>query len=134
MCKGSVIADYFVDATDGMELQISFAKYGMPVFHEPGIDPSSCVICVRDGTVVTLENIPIEVQRQYSIAGEVMATFKDTGDGDHDLITLVDGSAIALSEFAARGVNVYVGVRAINRDEVLERDDALAFDEQLVLA
>lgn len=57
-----------------------------------------------------------------------MATFLDTGDNSYDMLKFVNGTTIALDEFADHGIEAYVGAMpaAGEAEDITEQNDVLA--------
>lgn len=100
MCKASITAKKVVDAKAGESYSIGISDHGLPAFHPPGQSTDECVACVKNGTRLTFEKLPVDVQAKYAIASSVSGTFVDTGDDDADHLELDDGTIFSLYDLA----------------------------------
>jgi hypothetical protein len=116
MCKASLWAVHHTIARVGETHSIGTSSHGLPALHPQGQDPKSCIVCVPDRTVLTLQNIPIELQKRYNVGSSATGMFRDTGDDQHDMLDIA-GQRAYLSEFANKGVTAFVGAVAIAGDD-----------------
>jgi len=117
MCKYSALTKKTVDARPGQTLEIGTVdssdvggqrKFGM--FHEKGTPATACAVCVKDKTIITLTNIPADVQAEHRIGSQEVATLIDRNDRVQDMMffhsTQIEEPLLA---FADRGIQAYVG-------------------------
>lgn len=113
MCKASLWAKHHEMARQGETHAIGISEHGLPALHPVGADPKQCITCVPDKTVLTLSNIPPDLQKKFGVGNSAVVAFVDTGDNKHDMLN-VSGRQVVLGEFADKGILAYVGVHAID--------------------
>lgn len=111
MCKSSRTAKKTVDVKKGETYGVGVASDGYASLHPPGETAMSCVACVKDGTTMTLENIPARIQKAYGIGSTAVVMFGQTAEGSHDRMVTESGRPIGLDVFVDSGVTVYIGVK-----------------------
>ena len=116
MCKASLYAQHHTLAKEGETYAIGTSSHGLPAFHEPSVSPTSCIVCVTDGKLVSLGNIPSHLQTKHGIGESATATFVDTGDDRSDMLRLLTGRSVDLREFAGHGVTAYIGLSGVADD------------------
>lgn len=109
MCKASIGAERTVDAVHGQTLGIGVSTHGLAAFHAPGVPATNCVVCVKDGTIITLSSIPPKLQLEFDVGERAVAMFIDKGDNKHDAIAFENGKEVRLYRFLNSGVYVYIG-------------------------
>ncbi len=125
MCKGSAAARRWTNATQGQNLEIGMSAHGLASFHEKDTQVNQAVICVLDGTQITLKSIPLDLQKKHGIGAMALARFIDTGDDKQDFVQFANGIKAPLSDFADKGITAYVGVL----DDVAPIDPAAGVEE-----
>lgn len=105
------------------------SSHNLAAVHPVGTPPAEAIVCVKNGTTLTLSGIPQELQTEHGIGASEMVEFVDTGDNRQDLLRFEDGREISLRTFANTGVSVYVGVKPIKlsaRPNVRAKRDPVA--------
>ena len=114
MCKASIYATQFEDAKTGDNLTVSESNHGLGAFHKEGGNVSDCITCVKDGTTMTINGIPLNLQNQHGLGATAIVKFEDAGDNKQDFIVFENGAKVPLIAFAAKQgqprVRAYVGV------------------------
>lgn len=109
MCKASITAERVRDATVGERYKIGTSDHNLGAFHPVDESPRDCVVCAANGAVLTLTNVPADLQQKFDIGAETTAEFVDTGDNSHDELRFDNGLSAVLVEFADRDVLVEIG-------------------------
>jgi hypothetical protein len=119
MCGRSKMALNAVEAEPNETLGISSVGVGgfhgkvgeIAGFHRPGESIADCVICVQDGMMLTIGNIPSKLQRSLGLEATAVARFVETAVEHHeDLLVFENGKEVQLKAFADKRVTVFVGV------------------------
>lgn len=110
MCKASLWSKHHEMARQGETHAIGISDHGLPALHPVDKDPTACITCVPDKTVLTLSNIPPALQKKHHVADTAVVAFVDTGDNKHDMLN-VNGKIVPLADFADQGVMAYIGAK-----------------------
>jgi hypothetical protein len=124
MCKGSQSAKKTYDAGVGENLGIGVTAHGLASFHPPGVPATECVACVQTGQVLSLGNIPTDLQTKFGIGATAVVTFIQTDDDTQDQVELENRKKISLHDLANRSITAYVGIKAPER--VIDTSAAVA--------
>jgi hypothetical protein len=81
------------------------------VLHEPGRSALTTMVCAQKESVMTLTNIPQDLQYQYGVEDLEVVIFRGSPDGiKKDVIELKkNGMRFCLAGFAGRKVKAYIG-------------------------
>lgn len=109
MCKASQEAKRSEGMNKGERYGIATAPGGLAAFSKYGQPVAECVACAQTGAVLTLMNIPLELQQQYQLKAREVVLFQQTGHNMQDQLTLKDGRQLSLSVFANKNVGVFFG-------------------------
>lgn len=120
MCGASKIALKSADADEGTTLAIGRVGIDNGLgnvgevggFHLPGESIEACVMCVKDGTRLTIENIGAGLQDKFGIGSSAVVQFVEREWHEGDAVTLENGKTVSLIEFADSGAVAFVGIRA----------------------
>jgi len=108
MCKASLEAKKVVKAVKGAMYGIGTGPLILAAIHPHGEDPKECVACTQTGDVLTLVNIPPDLQQQLGISNQKVVSFVQTDHNMQDMLK-IDGKIYSLSMFANKGIGVYFG-------------------------
>jgi hypothetical protein len=109
MCKASITAEHVIDACEGQSYAVGVSSHGLGALHPIDSLPTRVVACVKDGTTVTLSQIPPDLQAAHGLGPSEIATFIDKGHFAQDALAFEE-KHVPLVRFANRGVNMLIGV------------------------
>ena len=114
MCKASIVADSTRDAKVGDNLSLGISGHGIPQFRLNGDDPGR-VTCIKDGDLLALGNIPLEVQSELDISSATTARFVEEPDDESDQLCLLSGRVVNLHELLPVGLALgeYCDIRVV---------------------
>ncbi|HEX9609071.1 MAG TPA: hypothetical protein VGA06_02590 [Candidatus Paceibacterota bacterium] len=108
MCKASIVASKSITAEEGRAYGIGRSTFGLGALHPFDENVESCVVCVRDGAKLIVENIPKDIQKEYGIGETEAAVFVERPDDNHDLLRFQNGATVVLAQFADQNVTVFI--------------------------
>jgi hypothetical protein len=111
MCKESVVAKNVIDAVTGAGYGIGISSHNLAAFHPEGKSLAECVACVKNGTMITLDNIPPKLGQRLGIGTSAIVTFIDNSDNRQDAVQLESGQVVLLPEFANQGITMRVAAK-----------------------
>jgi hypothetical protein len=146
MCGASKLAANAEDAKDGTTLAIGkvgidngIGKVGeVGGFHRPNEPIAACVICVKSGTKLTIQNINARLRDRFGLDTTAVAEFVETPEWHReDQLVFENGRIVPLADFANQGVTAFVGIKEVadtdpvnlvehDRPAVRSRSDVLA--------
>ena len=123
MCKGSINAKLAISAVAGSMVTIGINPlHQFGVFHEAGVSPDDCVVCVDDKQRLTLSDIPVELQEDFGIRDTALATFHDNAENELDQLEFDNGRMADLDLFGGYGIIAYIGELDITGSPTATKD------------
>jgi len=120
MCGASKLAKDWDDAEQGATLGIASVGIdngkGKKIdvvggFHRPGEAIANCVMCVQDGTKLTISNIGANLQAKFGIDAMAVAEFIERDWHEGDALGFENGHVVPLLAFADNNVTAFVGIK-----------------------
>lgn len=109
MCKASHYAETELELEDGKRYDISMGLFGLAFLTPVGQVADDCVACAKTGAVLTLLNIPIDLQQKFGLKSREVVHFVQTVNDYQDHVLFSNGNSLPLDLFANKNVGAYAG-------------------------